>query len=76
MGAVCAVIGALLFGDRTAYLYGGYLNDWTQLQNLPELTLYSMLWWPFVLLIWQILALWWQVPVVPYLGFGERLQLH
>jgi len=73
MCAVCAVIGVLLFGDRTAPAYGGYLNSWTVLQDLPELTLYSMLWWPLVMLIWQFMALWWQVPVVPYLGFGNEL---
>ncbi len=73
MCAVCAVIGVLFFGDRTAPAYGGYLNSWTELQDLPELTLYSMLWWPLVMLIWQFMALWWQVPVVPYLGFGNEL---
>ncbi len=73
MCAVCAVIGVLLFGDRTAPAFGGYLNAWTELQDLPELTLYSMLWWPLVMLIWQFMALWWQVPVVPYLGFGNEL---
>lgn len=71
--AVCAVIGVVLFGDRNAPAYGGYLNSWTELQDLPELTLYSMLWWPLVMLIWQSMALWWQVPVVPYLGFGNEL---
>ncbi|KAL0025852.1 hypothetical protein WJX79_006740 [Trebouxia sp. C0005] len=71
--AVCAVIGVVLFGDRNAPAYGGYLNSWTELQDLPELTLYSMLWWPLVMLIWQSMALWWQVPVVPYLGFASAM---
>lgn len=71
LGAMCAVVGALLFGDRSAPAYGGYLKNWTVLQDLPELTIYAMLWGPLVLLIWQVLALWWQVPVVPYLGFGK-----
>ena len=73
MCAVSAIVGVLLFGDRTAPAFGGYLNAWTELQDLPELTLYSMLWWPLVMLIWQFMALWWQVPVVPYLGFGNEL---
>ncbi|DBA79747.1 hypothetical protein WJX77_003194 [Trebouxia sp. C0004] len=73
MCAVCAVIGVLLFGDRTAPAYGGYLTSWTVLQDLPKLTLYSMLWWPLVMLIWQFMALWWQVPVVPYLGFASAM---
>ncbi|DBA83573.1 TPA: hypothetical protein ACH3X2_006488 [Trebouxia sp. C0005] len=32
-----------------------------------------MLWWPLVMLIWQSMALWWQVPVVPYLGFASAM---
>lgn len=71
VGAVCAVVGAILFGDRNAPIYGGYLKSYTVLQDLPELTIYAMMWWPLVLLIWQVMALYWQVPVVPYLGFGE-----
>ncbi|DBB04960.1 TPA: hypothetical protein ACH3X3_010239 [Trebouxia sp. C0006] len=73
MCAVSAIVGVLLFGDRTAPAFGGYLNAWTELQDLPELTLYSMLWWPLVMLIWQFMALWWQVPVVPYLGFASAM---
>lgn len=69
--AACAIVGALLFGERSASLYGGYLKKWSELQDLPELTLYSMVWPPVVLFVWQAVALWWQVPVVPYLGFGE-----
>lgn len=71
--ALCAFIGALLFGERSAPLFGGYLYDLSGLQVLPDLTLYSMMWPPLVLLAWQALALWWQVPVVHYLGFGGML---
>lgn len=72
-GALCAFIGALLFGERSAALYGGYLYDWSALKILPELTMYSMIWPSLVVLLWQALALWWQVPVIHYLGHGGRL---
>ena len=75
-GALCAFIGALLFGERSAPLYGGYLHDWSELKILPELTMYSMIWPPIVALIWQALALWWQVPVIYYLGHGETLNTY
>ena len=69
--AVSALIGALLFGDRLAPVYGGYLNThWTVTQDLPELTLYAMMAWPAVLLVWLVTALWMQIPAVPYLGYG------
>ena len=74
--ALCAFIGALLFGERSAPLYGGYLYDWSVLKIFPELTMYSMIWPPIVVLLWQALALWWQVPVIHYLGYGETLNKH
>ena len=73
VGAVCVVIGAVLFGDRKAHVYGGFLHDLSDLQDLPEMTLFAMFWGPFVMLIWQAVALWWKVPIVPYLGFGRAL---
>lgn len=75
-GALCAFIGALLFGEKAAPIFGGYLYDMSELTILPELTLYSLIWPPIVFLLWQALALWWQVPVVHYLGFGEALNQH
>lgn len=75
-GALCAFIGALLFGEKSAPLFGGFLYDMSELEILPELTLYSLIWPPMVFLLWQALALWWQVPVIHYVGFGEALNKH
>lgn len=73
LGALFAFVGAVLFGDRSAPIFAGYLNkNWAVAQDLPELTLYSMMWWPLVLLLWQVAALRWQVPIVPYLGYGAH----
>lgn len=71
LAAVFAALGAILFGTRTVPTYGGYLKDWQSLQDFPEMVQEALLWPPFVLLCWQLLALYFQVPVVHHLGFGE-----
>lgn len=71
LGLVCQLVGLLAFGPRNATIYWGILNDYTDLQAHPELTIYSLMWTCICVTIWQFLAIWQGVLVPAYLGNGR-----
>ena len=70
LGIACELVGVLVFGPRVAVIYNGFLTDWTVLQSSPGLTLYALMWAEVALVTWQFLAIWKQILVPVYLGFG------
>lgn len=73
LGIVCQTAGVLAFGPHTYTIYGGFLDSVTELKAHPELTLYAIMWTTITPVIWQALAIWWQILVPAYLGTGELL---
>ena len=70
LGIACELVGVLVFGPRVAVVYNGILTDWTALKSSPGLTLYALMWAEMTLVTWQFLAIWKQILVPVYLGFG------
>ena len=70
LGIICELVGVLVFGPRVAVVYNGILNDWTVLKPYPGLALYALMWAEMTLVTWQFLAIWKQILVPVYLGFG------
>lgn len=75
LGIICELVGVLVFGPRVAIVYNGILNDWTVLKPYPGLALYALMWAEMTLVTWQFLAIWKQILVPVYLGFGICLCL-
>lgn len=75
LGIACELVGVLVFGPRVAVVYNGILTDWTVLKPRPALTLYALMWAEVTLVTWQFLAIWKQILVPVYLGFGTHFLL-
>lgn len=57
---------------RSVPIYGGYLKDWQELQDFPEMAQEALLWPQVTLIGWQLLSLYYRVPVVQHLGVGMQ----
>ncbi len=71
LGVICQTAGVLAFGSRTYTVYGGFLDNIQQLELHPQLTLYAIMWTVITPVIWQFLAIWFQILVPAYLAIGE-----
>ena len=73
IAAFFAALGAVLFGTRNVPTYSGYLKDWQELKDFPEMSQAALLWPPVAIIGWQLLSLYYQEPAVHHLGFGMSL---
>lgn len=75
LGIACELFGVLVFGPRSAIVYNGILTNWTVLKPSPGLTMYALMWTEITLVTWQFLAIWKQILVPVFLGFGTLSSL-
>ena len=71
LSAVFAALGVILFGVRTVPLYGGFVKHWQELLDFPEMVQEALVWPTPVIIGWQLLSLYYRIPVVQNLGFGK-----
>ena len=71
LGGLCQIAGVLAFGPRTYTVYGGFLDTVFDLNMHPELTLYAIMWTVITPVVWQLLAIRFQILVPAYLGTGK-----
>ena len=71
IAAVCAALGVVLFGTRSVPTFGGYLKGWQGLQDFPEMAQEALVCPPLIIIGWQLLSLYYRVPVVHHLGYGK-----
>ena len=73
LSVVFAALGVILFGARTVPLYGGFVKHWQDLLDFPEMIQEGLVWPTAVIIGWQLLSLYFRIPVVQNLGFGKQL---